>query len=123
MSTDILTRSSTKVNPVLETVTVDGATYVSARDLHRFLQVTTAYDKWVKQAVEHGFRAGRDYLVTTNHPFGSDHLLTGPRAREVCALQCTELGRRARRYIIKHAGELAERAHREPPSTGEGVSV
>ena len=85
---------------------------VSARDLHDFLEVKTAYKDWFPRMCEYGFTEGEDFNSDKNVRVqieGSrevqreiiDHQLTIPMAKELCMLQRNEKGKQFRQYFIK----------------------
>lgn len=82
---------------------------VSGRDLHEFLEINTPYVKWFNRMLEYGFEENIDYLVTDIFVHNSkggrqtqiDHILRMDMAKEICMIQRTEKGRKARRYFIE----------------------
>lgn len=81
---------------------------VSARDLHKGLQLTTRFSKWVSQNFN-GFEKGIDFMsvtAVTDMPNGGtkpikDYALTLDMAKELCMMSHTELGKKYRRYFIE----------------------
>lgn len=83
---------------------------VSGRDLHEFLEINTPYVKWFNRMLEYGFEENIDYLPHGQKcPSGGasgvkviqDHILKMDMAKEICMIQRTEKGRKARRYFIE----------------------
>lgn len=79
---------------------------VSARELHRFLEIGTEFRHWFPRMCEYGFIEGIDYtLVIFDHPQNKqktkDYQLTIPMGKELCMLQRTEKGKQARLYFIR----------------------
>lgn len=82
---------------------------VSGRDLHEFLEINTPYVKWFNRMLEYKFEENIDYLVTDIFVHNSkggrqtqiDHILKMDMAKEICMIQRTEKGRKARRYFIE----------------------
>lgn len=81
---------------------------VSARDLHEFLEVKTAYKDWFPRMCEYGFAEGEDYCSFLSDRI--DGLPGKPRqdaavsiemAKEICMLQRNEKGKMARQYFIQ----------------------
>lgn len=85
---------------------------VSARDLHDFLEVKTAYKDWFPRMCEYGFTSGEDFnplkiervqnegervVVRTV----DDAVLTIDMAKEICMIQRNEKGKLARQYFIQ----------------------
>lgn len=85
---------------------------VSARDLHDFLEVKTAYKDWFPRMCEYGFASGEDFnplkiervqnegerVVTRTV---DDAVLTIDMAKEICMIQRNEKGKLARQYFIQ----------------------
>ena len=81
---------------------------VSARELHEFLEVGTPYDKWFPRMCEYGFSDGVDYSTFLSDRIDGlpgrprqDAQLTIEMAKELCMIQRTEKGKKARQYFIQ----------------------
>lgn len=85
---------------------------VLGRDLHKLLEVKTAYKDWFPRMVEYGFTEGIDFnplKIERVQMEGTrsvtrevqDHQLTLDMAKEICMLQRTERGKQARQYFIQ----------------------
>lgn len=84
---------------------------VSARELHKFLEIRTRFDKWFGRMCEYGFEENSDFrLVTqkrvTNNPknpytIETDYEITLDMAKELSMIQRTEKGKQARQYFIQ----------------------
>lgn len=78
---------------------------VSARELHRMLDVKTPFDKWFPRMCEYGFSNGEDFSTFLSESTGGrpahDAQLTIEMAKELCMLQRTEKGKQARQYFIQ----------------------
>lgn len=94
---------------MLITVTVsDDQQLVSARDLHKGLQLKKQFTDWVKQNFKE-FEEGSDFMFTpksVNMPNGGvkpvqDYALTLDMAKQLCMMSHTELGRKYRKYFIE----------------------
>lgn len=78
---------------------------VSARDLHKFLDIKTEFSKWCSRMFEYGFTENEDYsLVKIGE--GSAHnkidfALTIDCAKEISMIQRSEKGKQARQYFIE----------------------
>lgn len=85
---------------------------VSARELHDFLEVKTAYKDWFPRMCEYGFTEGQDFnplkneqvqieggRAVTRHIL--DAALTIDMAKELCMIQRSEKGKQARQYFIQ----------------------
>ena len=78
---------------------------VSARELHEFLEVKTAYKDWFPRMCEYGLTEGEDFCSFLSESTGGrpaqDAQLTIDMAKEICMLQRNEKGKQARQYFIK----------------------
>lgn len=78
---------------------------VSARDLHEFLEVRTAYKDWFPRMCEYGFSEETDFCSFLSESTGGrpaqDAALTIPMAKEICMIQRNEKGKQARQYFIQ----------------------
>lgn len=84
---------------------------VSGRDLHEFLEINTPYTMWFKRMLEYGFEENIDYMTDNKNVSRVDgvimpqkeinHILKMDMAKEICMIQRTEKGRKARRYFIE----------------------
>lgn len=78
---------------------------VSARELHDFLEVKTAYKDWFPRMCGYGFREGEDFCSFLSESTGGrpaqDAQLTIDCAKEICMLQRNEKGKQARQYFIQ----------------------
>ncbi|WP_099204615.1 phage antirepressor KilAC domain-containing protein [Scatolibacter rhodanostii] len=84
---------------------------VSARELHQFLEVKTAFKDWFPRMTEYGFEELSDFAKlpaqkrATNNPKNpwteiTDYQLTIDMAKEVCMIQRNERGKQARQYFV-----------------------
>lgn len=85
---------------------------VSARELHEFLEVKTAFKDWFPRMCEYGFTEGIDFNPLKNEQVRmeggrtvsrtiDDAQLTIDMAKELCMIQRSEKGRQARQYFIQ----------------------
>lgn len=85
---------------------------VSARELHEFLEVKTAFKDWLPRMCEYGFTEGTDFAKlpaqkrATNNPKNpwtkiTDYVLSLDMAKELCMIQRTERGKQARQYFLE----------------------
>lgn len=78
---------------------------VSARDLHDFLEVKTAYKDWFPRMCEYGFSEGEDFCSFLSESTGGrpaqDAVLTIDMAKELCMIQRNEKGKQARQYFLQ----------------------
>ena len=77
---------------------------VSARELHKFLEVKTAFKDWFPRMAEYGFVEGTDFCSFLSESTGGrpaqDAQLTIDMAKELCMIQRTERGKQARQYFL-----------------------
>lgn len=84
---------------------------VSARELHEFLEVKTAYKDWFPRMCEYGFAEGQDFNLLKNEQVQleggrvvsrtvNDAALSIDMAKEICMLQRNEKGKIARQYFL-----------------------
>lgn len=83
-----------------------GAQAVMGRDLHQFLEIGTAYSRWIERLIEkYGFIAGQDFLPKMAESTGGrpseDHILTMDMAKEISMVQNNDKGKQARQYFIE----------------------
>ena len=82
----------------------NGNRVVSARELHKFLEVETPFRKWIDRMLEYGFEESKDYERADFFVRGNtakNFALTIDTAKEISMLQKTEKGKEARRYFIE----------------------
>lgn len=100
------------MNELIKITYNDDRPAVSARDLHDFLEVKTAYKDWFPRMCEYGFTEGEDFnplkiervqnegerMVTRTV---DDAVLTIDMAKELCMIQRNEKGKQARQYFLQ----------------------
>lgn len=78
---------------------------VSGRELHKILEVATAYKDWFPRMCEYGFVEGQDFSSFLSESTGGrpavDHIIKMDMAKEICMIQRTERGKLARQYFIQ----------------------
>lgn len=85
---------------------------VSARDLHNFLDIKTAWGIWARRMFEYGFEEGVDYVPIKFERSDNkqvtikDYALTLDCAKEISMLQRTDKGKEARKYFIECEKQL-----------------
>ena len=87
----------------------DGEQLVSGRELHKFLEVKTRFDKWFNRMCEYGFFENKDYIAIGqkrptaqgNETTYTEYLMKISMAKEISMLQRNEKGKEARSYFIK----------------------
>lgn len=95
-----------------------GASVVSARELHSFLEVKSKFADWIKnRIIKYGFLEDTDYVpLSKNLENGGkehDYALTLDTAKQLAMVENNDRGKQARRYFID-----AEKALRQltPPA-------
>jgi len=86
-----------------ENIEIDG------RELHEFLEVGTQYTKWFSRMCEYGFDENIDYAAISqkrltaqgNETEYINHKITLDMAKEICMIQRSEKGKKARRYFLQ----------------------
>jgi len=76
---------------------------VSARELHRFLEVKTPFRKWIDRMFEYGFEENSDYVRMDKNVRGSltkEYAITLDAAKHIAMLQRTSKGKEIRQYLI-----------------------
>lgn len=93
----------------------NGKQLVSAKELHKFLEVSTEPILWCNRMFDYGFVNGIDYTaIKSENPVNKrlgtlDYVITLDCAKEISMLQRTDKGKEARQYFIareKQAKEL-----------------
>lgn len=78
---------------------------VSARELHEFLEVKTAYKDWFPRMCEYGFTEGEDFCSFLSESTGGrpaqDAAVSIDMAKEICMLQRNDKGKMARQYFLQ----------------------
>lgn len=92
----------------------NGKQLVSAKELHRFLEVKTNLVVWCKRMFEYGFVENVDYTaIKSENPVNQqvgivDYALILDCAKEISMIQRTEKGKIARTYFIEKEKELKQ---------------
>jgi anti-repressor protein len=86
----------------------NGSQAVSARELHRALEVKTDFTNWCKRMFEYGFDENKDYIILAKNGENKvskikpiDYALTIDTAKEISMLQPSDKGKQARQYFIE----------------------
>lgn len=78
---------------------------VSARELHKALEVNTDFSHWFTRMCEYGFEDGKDFTTFLSESTGGrpsqDAQITVDMAKEIAMLQRTEKGKEVRTYFIQ----------------------
>ena len=82
-----------------------GKQAVSARELHKFLEINTRFDMWCKRMIEYGFSEGMDFCTILSESTGGrpsiDYALTLDTAKHWSMMQRNDRGMQARNYFIE----------------------
>lgn len=99
------------MNLIPVNVTKNDEQYVSGRDLHMFLEISTPYTMWFNRMCEYGFVENVDYMTDHKKVIRADgkvmpqtqleHNLTIEMAKQLCMLARNDKGREAREYFIQ----------------------
>ena len=87
----------------------NGEQLVSARELHKFLEIGTQFSKWFDRMCEYGFVENKDFTAISqkrltaqrNETTYTDYLMKLSMAKELSMIQRNEKGKQAREYFIK----------------------
>ena len=106
----------------------NGQQAVSARDLHRFLEITERFSNWFERQLQYGFIESVDYqgcevFNTLANQTLTDYALTIDTAKEISMLQRTEKGKQARRYFIEMEKKAKQLALNTPQSFSEALRL
>ena len=78
---------------------------VSARELHKALEVNTDFNHWFTRMCEYGFEDGKDFATFLSESTGGrpsqDAQIRVDMAKEIAMLQRTEKGKEVRKYFIQ----------------------
>ena len=105
-------KEESEINELIKVTYDNDRPAVSARDLHDFLEVKTAYKDWFPRMCEYGFTMGEDFNPLKNERVQmegnrcvsrtvDDAILTIDMAKELCMIQRNEKGKLARQYFIQ----------------------
>lgn len=104
------------MNELINVKQENGELLVSARELHKGLEVKTQYTKWVARMFEYGFEENVDYVTISqkrltaqgNETTYTDHVLKLDCAKEIAMIQRSEKGKQVRKYFIECEKKLKE---------------
>lgn len=79
---------------------------LSARELHKFLEVTERFGNWFERMNQYGFQENVDYLGrkvfnTQAHQELQDYEITLDMAKEIAMIQRSEKGKQIRQYFLE----------------------
>jgi putative antirepressor len=104
------------------TTNESGSQVVSARELHKFLEVETRFNDWISRMMNYGFVENVDYQVLLKNEYNlsggrpsTDYALTLDTAKEISMIQRSEKGKQARQYFIECEKRLKEVVSNQQP--------
>ena len=96
---------------LIKVMNQDGELLVSARDLHRGLEITERFNSWFNRQLQYGFEENVDFTgckvfnALANQEL-DDYVLKLDMAKEICMLQRNDMGKSFRRYFIECEKQL-----------------
>ncbi|MDY4702586.1 MAG: antA/AntB antirepressor family protein [Thomasclavelia ramosa] len=98
-----------KINKLLKANYDNERITLSARELHKFLEIETPFKKWFGRMAEYGFQENIDFREVMDkivqNPQGgrpsTDYEISIDMAKEISMLQRSEKGKQARQYFIE----------------------
>ncbi|MCT4142993.1 phage antirepressor KilAC domain-containing protein [Elizabethkingia anophelis] len=107
-----------------------GQSAVSARELHKFLEIETRFNDWIKRMFEYGFTQDTDYQLLLKNEYNlnggrpeTDYALTLDCAKEISMLQRSEKGKQARKYFIDCEKKLKTGGFALPQTFAEALKL
>lgn len=99
-----------------------GEQLVSARELHKKLEITERFNSWFDRMLKYGFIENVDYtgckiFNTQANQELDEYILKIDMAKQICMLQRSELGTQFRIYFIECEKRLKEVAQPKLPKT------
>ena len=77
---------------------------VSARDLHKALEIKSNFTTWFARMSEYGFESGKDFFPKMEESIGgrpaTDSDVSIDMAKQICMIQRNEKGRQYRQYFL-----------------------
>lgn len=78
---------------------------VSARELHKGLEVKTAFKDWFPRMCEYGFEEGKDFCSILSESTGGrpskEYQITVDMAKQICMIQRSDKGTMYRKYFLE----------------------
>jgi phage antirepressor protein len=104
----------------------NGNQAVSARELHKFLEITERFSNWFERMLQYGFTENIDYqgcefFNTLANQVLIDYALTLDCAKEIAMLQRSERGKMARQYFIECEKQLRSGKYALPTTYKEAL--
>lgn len=96
------------MNELIKVENRAGIETVNARELHKFLEVASRFNDWIKARIEkYDFIANEDYIVLTeklvsgNNAVSKNYYISLDMAKELSMVENNEKGKQARKYFIE----------------------
>lgn len=99
------------MNELIKITEYNGNQVVSARDLHKFLEITERFSSWFERMLQYGFVENIDYQgceffnALANQTL-TDYAITFDCAKEISMIQRSKKGKEAREYFIECEKQL-----------------
>lgn len=102
------------MNDLIKITEYNGNQAVSARDLHKFLEITERFSSWFERMLQYGFVENQDFTSAKSFTLVNngaqreidDYALTLDCAKEISMIQRSKKGKEAREYFIKCEKQL-----------------
>lgn len=102
------------MNELIKITEYKGNQAVSARDLHKFLEITERFSSWFERMLQYGFIENQDFTSAKSFTLVNngaqreidDYALTLDCAKEISMIQRSKKGKEAREYFIECEKQL-----------------
>ena len=102
------------MNELIKITEYNGNQAVSARDLHKFLEITERFSSWFERMLQYGFVEKQDFTSAKSFTLVNngaqreidDYALTLDCAKEISMIQRSKKGKEAREYFIECEKQL-----------------
>lgn len=102
------------MNELIKITEYNGNQAVSARDLHKFLEITERFSSWFERMLQYGFVENQDFTSAKSFTLVNngaqreidDYALTLDCAKEISMIQRSKKGKEAREYFIECERQL-----------------
>ena len=102
------------MNELIKITEYNGNQAVSARDLHKFLEITERFSSWFERMLQYGFIENQDFTSAKSFTLVNngaqreidDYALTLDCAKEISMIQRSKKGKEAREYFIECEKQL-----------------
>lgn len=107
-----------------------GCKAVSARSLHKALDIGRDFTTWIKKIIGYGFQENADYTVFTQtgvNPKGGrpqvEYIITLEMAKHIAMVQRTEIGMEVRKYFLECEKQLKVVAVKSPQAFVDSLQL